>query len=320
MNAMAEDSTEAGGTVPYLCEFSQRTADLDMIRSMTGYGKSECVIGGLACTIETRCVNGRYLELSVRMPKEWSAKEGQVRELVREHVVRGSLNIFIRTDEKVQADQVRLDVATARAYVNAIRTMRDELGLEGDVRMEHLLQFPAIFNAPSSDDGEQDVWPQLRDGLATALQGLNEMRTREGAELARDLTARCDAIAEGLVEVERRSAERIPMERERLRERVRQVVDEGSIDDARMHLEITLLADKLDIAEECVRLRSHMKHFKQYMADEAQAGRKMNFLLQEMNREVNTIGSKTNDAEIARIVVGMKEELERMREQVQNVE
>ncbi len=239
---------------------------------------------------------------------------------MREHVVRGSLNIYIRADERTASESVRVDTATATAYVQALRDLQATLGLAGEVRVDHLVHFPAIFNAPTVSEDTDGVWPALRDGLVAALAALNDMRLREGGELARDLGNRLDAIETGLLEVERRSAERIPAERERLRERVRQVIDDAAVDEARLALEITLLADKLDVAEECVRLRSHMKHFRQYMTDETQAGRKLNFLLQEMNREVNTIGSKTNDADIARVVVGMKEELERMREQVQNVE
>lgn len=287
---------------------------------MTGYGKSEILIEGSPCTIEARCVNGRYLELSTRIPKEWSDKEGLIRETVRENVTRGSLNIFIRQEEKGSQQAVQVDTEVARSFVEALRRLKSELGLEGDVSVDHLVHFPAIFQAPPDTGDHPDVWPDLKKGLVEALVAMTAMRDKEGDELAKDLHGRLDAIETGLIDVEQRSAARIPQERERLRERVKQVIDEASIDDLRMNLEITLLAEKLDVTEECVRLRSHMKHFRQYMADDAQAGRKLNFLLQEMNREVNTIGSKTNDADIARVVVGMKEELERMREQIQNVE
>ncbi len=287
---------------------------------MTGYGKGEVVVDGSACTIEAKCVNGRYLELSTRMPKEWSDKEGLVRETVREMVTRGSLNIFVRLEDKSQQQLVQIDTEVARSYVQAMRQLKADLGLSGEVSVDHLVNFPAIFQAPPDTEEKADVWPVLKEGLVQALVALNAMRDKEGAELSRDFNGRLQSIETGLIDVEQRSALRIPLERERLRERVRLVVEEGSIDDARMNLEITLLAEKLDIVEECVRLKSHIKHFRQYMADEAQAGRKLNFLLQEMNREVNTIGSKTNDAEIALVVISMKEELERMREQVQNVE
>lgn len=291
-----------------------------MIRSMTGYGKSEIMIQGIECTIEAKCVNGRYLELSTRIPKEWSDKEGLVRETVRELVTRGSLNIYVRLEDKGAQQTVQVDAQVARSYVEALRGLQTELGLSGEVAIGDLVRFPAIFQAPPDNAERPDTWPDLRKGIVEALTALNAMRDREGAELAKDFQNRLSAIEEGLTDVEQRSALRVPQERERLRERVRQVIDEGSIDDLRMNLEITLLAEKLDIVEECVRLKSHIKHYRQYMADDSQAGRKLNFLLQEMNREVNTIGSKCNDAAIALVVIGMKEELERMREQVQNVE
>lgn len=287
---------------------------------MTGYGKSEFLIDGTQCTIEARCVNGRYLELSTRIPKEWSDKEGLIRETVRENVTRGSLNIFIRQEERGQQQAVQVDTEVARSFVEALRKLKAELGLDGSVSVDQLVHFPAIFQAPPDTTERPDVWSDLKKGLVDALVAMTAMRDKEGAELAKDLHGRLDAIEQGLADVEIRSAARIPHERERLRDRVKQVIDEASIDDQRMNLEIVLLAEKLDVTEECVRLRSHMKHFRQYMADDVQSGRKLNFLLQEMNREVNTIGSKTNDADIARVVVGMKEELERMREQVQNVE
>lgn len=291
-----------------------------MIRSMTGYGKSECTLDDAPCTIETRSVNGRYLELSVKLPKEYSEHEGRIREVVREHVLRGSVNIYIRREENADTTPMNVDVEAARQYVDALRTIQSELGVTGEVRIEHLTAFPSIFQRPVRAGERPDVWPQLREAIVQALTAMNAMRDMEGKDLATDLTTRCQTIATSLEVVEGRSKERIPAERERLRERVRQLLDERSIDEARLSLEIVLLSEKLDITEECVRLRSHIKHFQQYMAAEQQPGRKLNFLVQEMNREINTIGSKCNDADIAVLVVTMKEELERIREQIQNVE
>jgi len=287
---------------------------------MTGYGKSEIVVDGSLCTIEGRCVNGRYLELSSKMPKEWSDKEAMIRETVREHISRGSLSIFIRSEEKSTKQVAKVDAQVARAVVEALRMLKSELDLAGEVEIGHLVHFPAIFQVPTDSTDRPDVWPELKQGLLQMLAALNQMRDKEGADLALDLNNRLDGMEAGLLDVEERSSARIPLERDRLRERVKQVIDESTIDNQRMSLEIILLAEKLDIAEECVRLRSHIKNFREYMKDEAQAGRKLNFLLQEMNREINTIGSKSNDADIARVVISMKEDLERMREQIQNVE
>jgi uncharacterized protein (TIGR00255 family) len=287
---------------------------------MTGYGKSECMLDDAPCTVEARSVNGRYLELSVKLPKEYSEHEGRIREVVREQVLRGSVNLYIRREDLAEITPLNVDVEAARHYVDALRTIQSELGVGGEVRIEHLTVFPSIFQRPLRSAERPDVWPALKEAVVQALTAMNAMRDMEGKDLSRDLVTRCETIATALEIVEKRSLERIPAERERLRERVRQILDENSIEESRLSLEIVLLSEKLDITEECVRLRSHIKHFQQYMATEQQPGRKLNFLVQEMNREINTIGSKCNDADIAVTVVTMKEELERIREQIQNVE
>jgi uncharacterized protein (TIGR00255 family) len=287
---------------------------------MTGYGKSECMLDDAPCTVEARSVNGRYLELSVKLPKEYSEHEGRIREVVREQVLRGSVNLYIRREDLAEITPLNVDVEAARHYVDALRTIQSELGVGGEVRIEHLTVFPSIFQRPLRSAERPDVWPALKEAVVQALTSMNAMRDMEGKDLSRDLVTRCETIASALEIVEKRSLERIPAERERLRERVRQILDENAIDESRLSLEIVLLSEKLDITEECVRLRSHIMHFQQYMATEQQPGRKLNFLVQEMNREINTIGSKCNDADIAVTVVTMKEELERIREQIQNVE
>jgi uncharacterized protein (TIGR00255 family) len=182
------------------------------------------------------------------------------------------------------------------------------------------VHFPGIFQPADAASEDVDVWPVLQSGIIDALHALNAMRDKEGAELARDLEQRLEMMMQSITTVEQMSIARIDTERVRLRERVRQLVEDAIVDEQRLQLEIVLLSEKLDVTEECVRLRSHIKHFRQYMSSDEKAGRKLNFLLQEMNREINTIGSKCNHADIAVIVVGVKEELERMREQVQNVE
>jgi uncharacterized protein (TIGR00255 family) len=230
------------------------------------------------------------------------------------------VNLYIRREDLAEITPLNVDVEAARHYVDALRTIQTELGVGGEVRIEHLTVFPSIFQRPLRSAERPDVWPSLKEAVVQALTAMNSMRDMEGKDLSRDLVTRCETIASALEIVEKRSLERIPAERERLRERVRQILDENAIDESRLSLEIVLLSEKLDITEECVRLRSHIKHFQQYMATEQQPGRKLNFLVQEMNREINTIGSKCNDADIAVTVVTMKEELERIREQIQNVE
>lgn len=291
-----------------------------MIKSMTGYGRSELTIGNARCTIEIRCVNGRFLDFTARLPKEWSDKEVQIRELIHGRIDRGTVNVMIRCEDPGGESSLRIDTGLVKAYIQALRQIKEEFHLAGEVSLDQIVSFAQIFEGADISMSDADVWVELLPAVVTALNALDEMRIREGAEISRDLYARLDAITDALLQVERMSAERIPQERERLRERVRQVITDDGIDEQRLHLEIVLLADKLDISEECVRLRSHLKHLREDMHTGGAVGRKLNFQLQEMNREVNTMGSKSNDASIARLVVGMKEELERIREQVQNIE
>lgn len=284
---------------------------------MTGFGKAQGSVNAAVVTVESRSVNGRYLELSVKLPRDWSHLESNVRDLVRSKISRGSVNVYIRKEDSAQTN-VGINLEAARTYVNILRSLQNELSLSGTVSIDHLASYEPAFQA--TDTSEVDPWPELQAIVLSSIDQMETMRAREGADLSADMIQRLNGILAGLTEVEALSAARIPQERERLRERVRQLVDEDAIDEQRLQLEIVLLAEKLDVNEECVRLRTHIKHYTDDLRGGGTVGRKLNFLLQEMNREVNTIGSKTNDAAIARIVVGMKEELERIREQVQNLE
>lgn len=291
-----------------------------MIRSMTGFGRADAMILDVPSTIEVRCVNGRYLEVSTKVPREWSDKETLIREVVRGQVTRGSITVTIRRDEKSNSRTAKANVEIAGSYLAALRQIQEQLHLPGTISIEHLANLPDIFSPPEDAADDDKLWADLSSGLARALEALTAMRDREGGELARDLRERLAVIERGLESIEATASERVAAERIRLRDRVAQIMGEAGVDEQRLALEIVLLSEKLDVTEECVRLRSHIKHMRQYMDSPEHAGRKLNFLLQEMNREVNTIGSKSNHAEVAVIVVGMKEELERMREQVQNVE
>lgn len=291
-----------------------------MIRSMTGYGKADVVVSDVPCTIELRCVNGRYLEVSAKVPRDWADKEHRIRDLVRTLVTRGSITVSVRRGESEESHSVQVNREVASAYLTSLQSLQLELGVPGTVGIEQLLSLPGVLSPPAKAHDDEREWSQIQSGLQQALEALNAMRDKEGAELSKDIDQRLTIIERGLDVIESGASGRIEAERLRLRERVAQIVGEAGLDEQRLTLEIVLLSEKLDVTEECVRLRSHIKHMRQYIASNEHAGRKLNFLLQEMNREVNTIGSKSNNADIAVIVVEMKEELERMREQVQNVE
>jgi len=294
-----------------------------MVLSMTGYGRTEVSRDGVTVGVELRSVNSRGLELTLRSPRELNAREAEIRDILRRGLSRGKVNVSISVDREAGAlPPLAVDRARAAQLRTALDEIRAAAGIDAPVALDHMLRFPEMLFARTDMEGEEqeatDEWPLVAEALSGAIVALETMRRNEGGELARDLAARIAAISAMVDEAEGLSRERVPAERERLRERVAQLIEE--VDEARLELEIILLADRLDITEECVRYRSHARFFLEAMEDGEPAGRRLNFLVQEINREINTIGSKSNDATIARLVVRAKEELEKIREQVQNIE
>jgi len=292
-----------------------------MIASMTGFGRGESTREGITVSVELRTVNNRFLEVTTRLPRSLSLRESDVKELIRRRISRGKVNV-VASVEREGTDSAGLAVnsSAARAYYRLLVQLRKTLRLREAVKLEHLLQFSEIFE--QKDDGAADTleWSVLQESLDAALDALAQMRKAEGGELERDFRARIDLLDHALEQIERLSAEQIPVERTRLRERIAQLIEKTPVDENRLEMELALLADRLDVTEECVRFRSHNKFFLEALTLPEPAGRKLNFLIQEMNREANTIGSKSSSTEIAHLVVGMKEELEKIREQLQNIE
>lgn len=289
---------------------------------MTGYGRGEVSRGGVTTTVEVRGVNNRFLDVTARMPRSLSQREKDVKEIVRTFVSRGGLTVAVMVEE--ESDGVvpmTVNKSAARSYARLLNDLRKAAKIREQVKLEHLLKFSEVFEVKREEETDERIWRVVEEALRAAMENFNEMRTKEGSELAKDLEQRVRWIDETVGIIERLSKERIPEERQKLTERIGQLLEDKSIiDQNRMELEIALLADKLDVTEECVRFRSHNKFFLEAMAGKEMAGRKLNFLVQEINREANTIGSKTNDTEIAHLVVKMKEELEKVREQLQNIE
>lgn len=293
-----------------------------MIASMTGFGRAEVARQGITATVEVRAVNSRYLDVTTRLPRLLSQREKDVKEIVRSCVNRGSLVISVSVEQDSGGTApISVNKVAAKAYIKLLNDLRKAAKIKEKVRLEHLLKFSEVFEAPKDEQTDEQEWKLVEEALRSALDGFNTMRRNEGGELAKDLQRRTHWLSDTVEKVEQLSRLRIPEERKRLHERIAQLVDDKSIvDQNRLELEITLLADKLDVTEECVRFRSHTKFFLDTIANSDSAGRKLNFLVQEINRETNTIGSKTNDSEIAHLVVQMKEELEKIREQLQNIE
>ena len=291
------------------------------MKSMTGYSKAEYHEKGISAIIELKSVNGRYLETSVKLPRTLSHREIDIREMIRKALNRGTISAFI-TIESAEGDIriPKMNLEKAMAIHHSLIVMQKQLNIESDITIDNMLQFSQHFLESDKDDISELQWEIVCEALKKALIDLEISRGIEGKELAKDMLSRVDKIMQSLLIVENKSAQRIPEEREKMRQKIALLFEKDEIDEMRMQQEIIFLADKLDVSEECVRLRSHIKFFHELAIEKDPIGRKLNFLLQEMNREVNTIGSKANDIEISHIVVGMKEELERIREQAQNIE
>ena len=293
-----------------------------MIKSMTGFSKTEVQKNGFHITVELKSLNGRYLEISPRLPRSLNHKEFEIKDLIKKVLTRGSVycNINIEYDSSVQQFVINQELATQ--YFNGLKKLKNKLKLRDQVTMDHLMNFSQNFTAKEEKDTSDAEWNLTKPILNKAIKDLDKMRTQEGNRIARDMNMRMNRIAKSIEKIDALGLDKIPAERERLRMRVAQLFESDEIDEHRLQTELVLLADKLDISEECVRMRSHIKFYNETMKSNIKdaVGKKINFLLQEMNREINTIGSKCNDAEIAQMVVHLKEELERIREQTQNIE
>ncbi|HEX9652084.1 MAG TPA: YicC/YloC family endoribonuclease [bacterium] len=292
-----------------------------MIFSMTGFGRGELIQNGLEIHVEIRSLNHRFLEVEIRAPKPVLAFEQEIKELVRCHLSRGrvSLTIALKGEEEPTSG-LTIDKALAATYVKLLRELQEELGLEGGIKLEQLLSFSDIISYEPTKPSDSNIWEPLKQAIQVALEDLKAMRLKEGEEIKKDLHTRIQGIDTIIREIEAHAKLRLQEVFVRLKERITGLTKLEGLDEGRLELEIALLADKVDVTEECTRFKSHNALFWDYLENGKSEGRKLNFLLQEMHREANTIGAKANDAEIAHRVVEIKEEVEKLREQVQNIE
>jgi uncharacterized protein (TIGR00255 family) len=292
-----------------------------MIASMTGYGRGEATGDGITVAVELRSVNSRFLEVTTRLPRSLSLRENEIKELIRKRVSRGKISLLVAVERENNGDlPLKINVSAVKAYYKLLNQLKKTVKLKETVKLEHLLRFSEVIETQEMESTDEVEWSVLQKALDKGIDNLMQMRWNEGGELKKDFCTRIGIVEEKLDIIERLTKEQVPRERTRLRERIKQLVENETVDDGRLEIELALLADRLDVTEECVRFRSHNKFFLDALEKEEAAGRKLNFLVQEMNREANTIGSKSSAAEIAHLVVGIKEELERVREQLQNVE
>jgi uncharacterized protein (TIGR00255 family) len=292
-----------------------------MIRSMTGFGSSELERSGQRLTAEIRSVNHRFCEVSMRGPKVALAFEDQVRQLIQERFSRGKFNLTITwVGAGDQGEVLKLNEAVAQRYVDLMSQLKMRFKLAGEVDVSTVAALPDLFTWEHTAMSDEESWSLVKAVVEKACDNMNLMKDREGKALTRDFDGRLSAIRKQLDTVSERAPLRPQEAKERLVARIKPLLDDVEMDPIRIAQEVALLADRLDCTEECVRLAAHLDQFRHLIENSELAGRKLNFLLQEMNREANTIGSKANDVEIGRAVIVMKEEIERIREQVQNVE
>ena len=292
-----------------------------MIRSMTGYGSTELERDGQRVTAEIRSVNHRYCEVSVRAPRQVAAFEDQIRQLVQERYSRGKFNLSITWSGAGDVgDMLKLNEAVADRYVALLQQLRQRYQIDTAIDVHALAALPDLFSWEHSAMSDEDTWALLKDLILAACDNMEQMKSREGQALSRDFEHRLKLVRTQLDLVSARGPLRPLEAKTRMMTRIQPLLDDVEIDPIRLAQEVALLADRLDTTEECVRLAAHIDQFRSLIEGSELAGRKLNFLLQVMNREANTIGSKSNDVDTTRAVIVIKEEIERLREQVQNDE
>ncbi len=290
-----------------------------MPRSMTGYGRGETTSHALDILVEVKAVNNKFLDSNIRIPKELSALEDRLRKMVTANLDRGKIDMFITVDWLEGAPRkVVVDKALAKAYHEAMTELAAEIGMPSDIGVSRLASFPDVINIKDVPPNIEEIWEVLKESAQKALEALVAMRESEGRTLVEDLKARISTVSERLSEVEVLLPEGVPAYREKLMKKLEEI--KMTVDETRFAQEAALMAEKCDCTEETVRLRSHISQFKGMLKVEGPIGRKMDFLVQEMNRETNTIGSKSQDVRITGLVLELKSEIEKIREQIQNIE
>lgn len=292
-----------------------------MIKSMTGYGRGKALLHGRDITVEVRSVNNRYLDCTVKLPRSYIFAEDAIKTGVQHAVSRGKVDVFVTVDSTgADTAVVQPNLALARSYAEALAALAQELELPVDLSPAAISRYPDVLTVTKAEEDLDTLREDLCAVLEEALASYNAMRAKEGESMAQDIGARLDHIEALTAQVEQRSPETVREYREKLEGRMREVLQSTTIDEGRILTEAAIFADKVAVDEETVRLRSHLAQLREMLRAEEPVGRKLDFLIQEVNRESNTIGSKCSDVAIARVVVELKAEVEKIREQVQNIE
>ncbi len=291
-----------------------------MIYSMTGYGKGSAENGKIKVDVEVKSVNSRYLDIVLKLPSSLMSKELDLREVIKNKINRGKLSVVVQIKSNGSGDAVfTVNKEKLKNYISLIKTLKKSAKITEKIKLEHLLANKEIFETSEAELSEEE-FETIKNTLDAALTELQKMKLNEGKELSKDLKKRITVIETKLDEIERESSLNVQEYFGKLKEKVKLLVEESKLDSNRLEMELAIIADKADITEECVRLRSHLKFFIESLEKDSEPGRKMNFLCQEMNRETNTISSKTISTLITHNTVFIKEEIEKIREQIQNIE
>ncbi|MGN0631709.1 MAG: YicC/YloC family endoribonuclease [Ruminococcus sp.] len=292
-----------------------------MIKSMTGFGRASLTLENMDILVEIRSVNHRFLEMSVRVPHIYSYLEDKLKKQVQQRASRGKVDVNV-TLQHHGADGVEVEVngELAAAYINAMRSANEQLALEDDLKLSSIMRFSDIFSIRKVQLDEEAVWAAVLPAVTDAADKFLEMRVTEGEKLCADLTGRLDSLENMLRQVEKFAPETAKRYYDRLYAKLSELLADKEIEESRITTEAAVFADRIAIDEETVRLASHIEQFRSLLNADEPVGRKLDFLVQEMNREVNTMGSKAQDLAVTRLVVDMKSEIEKMREQIQNIE
>jgi len=292
-----------------------------MIKSMTGFGRAVAETDGYVITVEIKSVNHRYFEFSSRIPRQYGFLDDKLKSYINSRVSRGKVECYVSIDAlNTEAAQVVVNNTLASAYVSALKELSKNYDLKEDFGASTVARFQDVLVVKKADEDEEKIWSYVKSVTDTALDKFIAMRTVEGAKMKNDISSRADYILSCVEYIEKRSPETVKEYNDKLVERVHDLIGDVSLDESRVIQEVAIYADKVAVAEETVRLRSHLDQLKAFINADEPVGRKMDFLVQEINRETNTIGSKANDVDIARKVVDIKAEVEKIREQIQNIE
>ncbi|MGI6264832.1 MAG: YicC/YloC family endoribonuclease [Acutalibacteraceae bacterium] len=292
-----------------------------MIRSMTGFGRRQATVDGMAITVEIKSVNHRYYEYSSRLPRGYGFLDEKLKSYLQDRIARGKVEVYVSIEtQDAPGSEVLVNYTLAESYLNALAELSERYGLQNDVSALALSRYPDILTVRKAPDDENAIWNAVRQVADGALDAFVAMREKEGARLRDDVLSRAGTILAAVEKVEERSPQTVKAHMDKVQARMRELLDGAVVDEQRLLTEAALYADKIAVAEETVRLRSHLSQLEHMLGGDEAVGRKLDFLVQEINREANTIGSKCQDVELARIVVDIKAEVEKIREQIQNIE